>query len=252
MILEKSILQGIENHKYLVKIAESESEVYEALTLRYKVFSNELNRQFKFSEKLDYDDYDDQCHHLLVIEKDTDTVIGTYRLQTYKQAISGNGFVTAKRFELEKLPKDLLEESFEVGRVCIHPDHRNGKVLFLLWKGLAAYLKHFDLRYLFGYSALDTGDAKVAYNTYRYLESKQFVNKNYLTPVRDDFKISNVNGSIKDSEVDIPPLLKNYLNVGTKVCSEPAYDHNLKLFHLFILMDVQEISERTKKMFFGS
>lgn len=252
MILEKSILQGIENHKYLVKIAESEPEVYEALKLRYKVFSNELNRQFDFSEKLDYDDYDDQCHHLLVIEKETDTVIGTYRLQTYTQAVSGNGFVTAKRFELEKLPKKLLEESFEVGRVCIHPDHRNGKVLFLLWKGLAAYLKHFNLRYLFGYSALNTSDANVAYNTYLYLKDEQFVNNKRLIPVRDKFRISNINRSINGSEVDIPPLLKNYLNVGTKVCSEPAYDHSLNLFHFFILLDVQEISERTQKMFFGS
>lgn len=251
MILEKSILQGIENHKYLVKIAESESEVYEALQLRYKVFSNELNRQFDFSKKLDYDEFDDQCHHLLVIEKDTDTVIGTYRLQTYSQATSGNGFVTAKRFALENLPEDILKESFEVGRVCIHADHRNGRVLFLLWKGLAAYLKHFNLRYLFGYSALHTDDSVVAYNTYLHLREKEYVNNEYMTAVRDDFRIMQLNGSKKATEIDIPPLLENYLKVGTRVCSEPAYDKNSRIFHFFILLDVQDITDRTRKMFFG-
>lgn len=251
MILEKSIIQGVENHKYQVKLAESESEVNEALGLRYKVFSNELNRKFKFTDKIDYDEFDDQCHHLLVIEKESDRVIGTYRLQTYHQAVSGNGFVTSKRFELEKLPVKLLEQSFEVGRVCIDADHRNGRVLFLLWKGLAAYLKHFGLRYLFGYSALDTNDTQIAYNTYNHLLENELVNREYQVPVREEYRMDFAVDPEKEGKVDIPPLLNNYLNVGTKVCSEPAYDAESKLYHLFILLDVHSIDERTRKMFFG-
>ncbi len=252
MILEKSILQGIENHKYLVKIAESESEVNEALKLRYRVFSGELNRQFDFSDKLDYDNYDDQCHHLLVIEKETDSVIGTYRLQTYTQAKAANGFVTAKRFTLEDLSEEVLKLSFEVGRVCIHPDYRNGRVLFLLWKGLASYLKFFELRYLFGYSALEADSDSIAHNTYQYLLKNHFVNNKYKIEVRENYKIKRLNGSTNIKEVYMPPLLKNYLDVGTKICSEPAYDQDSDIYHFFILLDVNEISDRTRKMFFGS
>lgn len=254
MILQKSIIQGVENHKYLVKIAESESKVKEALELRYRVFSNELNRKFEYSDKRDYDQFDDQCHHLLVIEKDSNSVIGTYRLQTYQQAASGNGFVTAKRFAMEYLPDEILKKSFELGRVCIHPDHRSGRVLFLLWKGLASYLKHFELEYLFGHSALDTDDPVVAMNTYHFMVKKNLVNKELQIPVYPEYSIDQVNSSNgvdRPDEIDIPPLFKNYLDVGTRVCSKPAYDSTLNIFHFFILLDIRTINARTRKMFFG-
>ena len=252
MILEKSIIQGAENHKYLVKIAESEFEVNEALELRYRVFSNELHRKFDFSDKLDYDQFDDQCHHLLVINKEANSVIGTYRLQTYDQAVSGNGFVTAKRYAMENIPEEILKKAFEVGRVCIHPDHRSGRVLFLLWKGLASYLNYYSLEYLFGHSALDTDDPVVAMNTYNYLLKNNLVNEELQVPVYPKYSINPLNGSGGNEEIDMPSLFKNYLDVGTRVCSKPAYDSKLNIFYFFILLDIKSIDDRTKKMFFGS
>ncbi|MEX0945486.1 MAG: GNAT family N-acyltransferase [Balneolaceae bacterium] len=251
MILEKSILQGIENHKYLVKIAETDAEVERALRLRYNVFGKELDRNFNFKGKIDYDDFDDQCHHLLVIDKDSDSIIGTYRLQTYQQAESGNGFVTAKRFELELLSESVLKEAFEVGRVCISHDHRNGRVLYLLWKGLAAYLQYFQLRYLFGFAALNTKNPDVAMNTYHHLLKNGYVNTDFQVNVRSEYQIIETNGTAKDEPVDIPPLFRNYLDVGTKICSKPAYDSKLGIYHFFILMDIETISDRTRRMFFG-
>jgi putative hemolysin len=47
----------------------------------------------------------------------------------------------------------------EVGRACIHADHRNNRVLFLLWKGLTAFLLYNQLRYLFGCCSLASQNA---------------------------------------------------------------------------------------------
>lgn len=251
MISDTTILSGVENHKYRVEIAQSPSQIEEALKLRYKVFYNELNRNFQFKGKKDQDRYDEQSHHLLVIEKESEKIIGTYRLQTYAQAMAGYGFVSNKRFILEDLPESVQKKSFEVGRVCIDPNHRGGRVLYLLWKGLAGYLLHYDLRYLFGYAALDNQDPKSAIQVYQYLMQNNFLNSEYKIRVKNEFKLHFENGSVESEKIIIPPLLQNYLDVGTKICSEPAYDSDLNLNYFFILLDVESISDRTRKMFFG-
>lgn len=251
MISDTTILQGIENHKYKVEIAQSSRRVEEALRLRYDVFYKELHRNFQFEKNKDKDRYDDQSHHLIVIEKETDKIIGTYRLQSYAQAMAGYGFVSNKRFILEDLPEAVQKKSFEVGRVCIESGHRSGRVLYLLWKGLAGYLQFYDLRYLFGYAAVDNTNLKAISDTYRYLVRNDKLHPDFRVRVREEYKLELENGSVDSEEIIIPPLLKNYLDVGTMVCSEPAYDPKLNLNYFFILLDIESISDRTRKMFFG-
>ena len=252
MIVKDSILHGIENALYNVKIAESEEEVDAALRLRYKVFVQELGRDFNTKEERDYDMYDDQCHHMIVVEKSTNNVIGTYRLQTQELAQKGRGFYTYKRFKLDQLPGNVHQKGVEVGRACVEEKHRNGRVLYLLWKGMAGYLEYYDKRFLFGYSALTTNNPVIALNTYTYLKNNNYLHPDLHVDVKDAYKCvgESSNGQSTD-EIDIPPLLKNYLEVGTRVCSLPAHDKDLNIMHFLILLDVEAISDRVRKMFFG-
>jgi len=36
----------------------------------------------------------------------------------------------------------------EAGRSCVHPDHRTGAVINLMWAGIAKYLDRFGYRWL--------------------------------------------------------------------------------------------------------
>lgn len=251
MIALKPILKGIENHKYQIRLAHTEEEVDRAMELRYRIFGEELGRKFSFQGKRDRDKYDAQCHHLLVIQKESNEIVGTYRLQRYEQALEGYGFVSEKRFHLNELPEEILENAFEVGRVCIDDHHRNGRVLYLLWKGLAAYLKHYNLRYLFGYSALDKGDESNAEATYRLLEREGYIDHEHFIDVNAPYRIEAPVPVTQLPEPTIPPLFRNYLDVGTRVCSQPAYDPDLTIAYFFILLDIETITDRTRKMFFG-
>lgn len=251
MLVESRVLNDLRNHHYNITIAKTEEEVESALKLRFNVFARELDRNFTSGDKIDRDDYDAQCHHLIVKENKTGDVIGTYRLQTKKQADEGLGFYTAKRFKIEQLPDQVLSKAVEVGRACIHEKHRNGRVLFLLWKGLAGYLEHYKKQYLFGYSALNTRKPEVAYNTYNYLRENDLLHPEYDIDVREEYILTPENGTTEKHDIDIPPLFKNYIDVGTKICSKPSMDKELNLIHFMILLDVEEISDKTRKMFFG-
>lgn len=251
MLIKEHVLTDVESQQYTIKFAKTEQEVEEALRLRYKVFKEELGRDFILTDKIDRDQYDDQSHHLIVVENKTNKIVGTYRMQTYEQAKNGNGFTSEVRFKVDDLPDEVLKNSVEVGRACISKEHRSGRVLFLLWKGFAGYLEHFNKRYLFGYAALETTNQNVARNTLEFLKKEGHLHPDYFIEPKEGYlPFENPDDPASD-DVEIPPLFKNYLDVGSKVIAGPSYDKEHDLIHFMILLDVEAISDRTRKMFFG-
>jgi len=108
LLIKERVLTDIKSKRYTIKIAHTKTEVEAALRLRYQVFNEELHRDFNFKEKLDKDEYDDQSHHLIVILNEINEIVGTYRLQTYKQAVRNNGFASEKRFLIDQFPEEVL------------------------------------------------------------------------------------------------------------------------------------------------
>lgn len=251
MLIKDHVISDVASRRYTIKFAKSEEEVEAAQRLRYNIFKQELDRNFLFQNGIDKDKYDDQAHHLIVVHNESDSIIGTYRLQTYDQAQKGNGFTTDIRFKLNMLPEEVLKNAVEVGRACISEKHRSGRVLFLLWKGLAGYLEHFNKRYLFGYAALESKKPHVALQTLEYLENEKHLHPEYHINPREGYELEWDNEMPRTDKVDIPPLFQNYIDVGCTVCGGPSYDRELNLLHFVILLDVEEISDQTRKMFFG-
>lgn len=251
MLIKDHVISDVASRRYTIKFAKTEEEVEAAQRLRYNIFKEELERNFLFEDGIDKDKYDDQAHHLIVVHNESDSIIGTYRLQNYDQAMAGNGFTTDVRFKLNELPDEVLKNAVEVGRACISEKHRSGRVLFLLWKGLAGYLEHFNKRYLFGYAALESKEPYVALQTLDYLKKENHLHPKYHIDPREGYELEWNDQMPRTDEVDIPPLFQNYIDVGCTVCGGPSYDRDLNLLHFVILLDVEEISEQTRKMFFG-
>lgn len=66
---------------YAVRLARNEDEVRAAQRLRHQVFADELGARLDGPEPgLDSDAFDAYCDHLLVVEEETEQVVGTYRL----------------------------------------------------------------------------------------------------------------------------------------------------------------------------
>lgn len=253
MIAEARILPDISDRNYTIAIAKTEEEVQQALKLRYEVFYRELDRNFNPNTVIDRDIYDDQCHHLIVKKNSDQSIIGTYRLQTYELAQEGSGFYSDKYYKLDTLPGEILTRGFEVGRACIDESHRNGRVLYLLWKGFAGYLTHFKKQYLFGTLGIEEEDRKAAYAMYEKLDAQGFIHKEIRAEARGEYRLEpypeiRINGK---SALDESPLLKNYMDIGCKVVSAPAYIENLKMLHLMVVLNVETISPQVRRMFFS-
>src|SRR5215831_7990345 len=146
---------------YVVRLARTLEEIEAALKLRFEVFNLELDEglESSFLTGRDRDEFDATCDHLIATDKTNGKVIGTYRLRTMEMAGSADGFYSAAEFDLNHLPSEVLNQSVELGRACIAKNHRNRRVLFLLWKAMALYVTTKRKRFLFGCCSLTSQDS---------------------------------------------------------------------------------------------
>lgn len=243
----------ITNNKYTIRFAETEQDVRAAQRLRFDVFNVELGEGLSssYDTRLDMDRYDRQCHHLLVISKIDDRVIGTYRLQTHDIARKYNGFYTADEFDLTVFPRTILDASIEVGRACIEASHRNGRVLYLLWRGLANYMLHYQKRYLFGCCSLTSQSPEEAWSVMKYLQEEGHVHPEYRTTTNPSYRCGETDvPPERVASVKLPQLFRLYMDLGAKVCSPPAMDRAFKTIDYLVLLDIDKLDERTRMLFF--
>ncbi len=248
--------KGIER-KLEVRLAENQLEVERALSLRYNIFNLEMGEGLPQSAatQKDRDEYDYYCDHLIVIDKNQeDEVVGTYRILRKDVAQQNIGFYSETEFDLTKIYK--LEDNFaEVGRSCVHPNYRNGSVISLLWGGLAEYMQINNLRYLMGCGSIHSTSPRVASEVYAYLkENDGLAGEEFDIRPLDSHKIEGFDPNLKIENMKeisktIPPLIKGYLRVGSKICGHPAIDKVFGTTDVFVLFDFKEISERYLKKF---
>jgi len=238
--------------RYNLRFAQTETELDYALKLRFEVFNLELGEGLheSFQTFRDKDKFDDQCHHLIVTDLNTSTVIGTYRLQTIESARSGEGFYSAGEFHLSEFPDDFLKNAVEVGRACISKEHRNSRVLFLLWQGLAAYVFNFKKRYFFGCCSLTSQNMDEGIWLMDFLQKNNFIHDTILINPLPDLICSKSTEFSHTGTVEIPRLFKAYLNYGGKVCSHPAIDREFKTIDFLVMVDILSLDEKTIQLFF--
>ena len=241
------------SNKYTVRLAQTEEELQKAQSLRYLVFNIELDEGLEQShnQQLDIDKYDSQCDHLLVIDHEEDKVIGTYRMQTFDQANEHLGFYTADEFSLWSIPEKMLNQSVEVGRACIHQDHRNGRVLYLLWRGIAKYMQMKSARYLFGCCSLSSTNPKEGWIAMDYLKHNNHMHQELYVDTTPDYHCPESERSPDAwQDVNLPQLFRLYLGLGAKVLSRPALDHAFKTIDFLIVVDINELDAQTRTLFF--
>jgi putative hemolysin len=240
--------------RYRVLFARTPSELDEIQALRFQVFNLELGEGLasSFETGRDVDAFDGVCHHLLVREIGSGRAVGCYRMQTAAMAGANLGYYSESLFDLQTLPESVLVRAMEVGRACVARSHRNTQVLFLLWKGLALYVAHNHARYLFGCCSLTSQDPREGWAVLRFLERHGHMSTELI--VRPHSHTSLPPAEPSSGEVDavrLPILFKTYLRYGSKVCGPPAIDREFKTIDYLVVLDIDALSSRTHRTFFG-
>jgi putative hemolysin len=241
---------------YAVRFAASVEELDELLRLRFRVFNLELDEGLaeSYLTGRDLDPFDPQCHHLIVVHRPSGRIVGTYRIQTTEMARGTRGFYTATEFDLSQLPEEILGEAVEAGRACIERQHRLKPVLFLLWKGLARYMSHNRRRWLLGPCSLTSQDPWDGKRALDLLERRGMVHHDVEIGAQPGFECvwqGDDPEPQKAAALELPPLFEMYLRYGGRVAGPPVIDRAFGTIDFFVLFDVEELSDRAKRIFFG-
>ena len=236
-----------------VSWARHQDDVRAAQRLRYEVFAGEMGARLNTTlEGHDVDLFDDFCEHLLVRDEATRQVIGTYRVLTPAQARRVGSTYSDTEFDLTRL-RDLRERMVELGRSCVHADHRQGGVILALWGALAAFMNRNKLDTMNGcasipmwHNGVTSGDA--AASIWRQLSAT------HMAPIQDQVQprlplpVHRLNG---DLDIEPPALIKGYLRLGAKVLGPPAWDPDFNTADLPMLMRIDDLPARYRKHFLG-
>jgi putative hemolysin len=255
-IVEPAVL--VETEHFLVKLAEDHEEIENAQRLRYKVFNLEQNRGLKNTEKygIDFDEFDEYCMHLIVIEKCSGNVVGTYRVHLGFVANSAKGFYSSREYEIHGL-YNLADKCIELGRTCIEPKFRSGAIIAFMWGAITELLVRADLTYMLGCVSLESTDTTTGWALYEYLYKKNLLCRDVVAIPRPGYKlekparheVDKVLANEAALKKSIPSLFKGYLHLGALICGEPAVDKDFGSIDFFIILDINKVPERYKRHF---
>lgn len=243
----RMLARALHDVPYRLRRAESQADIRAAQTLRFLVFNLELNEglESSYSTLRDEDPFDAVCDHLLVEDKHTGEVVGTYRLQTGESAARNLGFYSEQEFDFTPL-RPLQGQIVELGRACVHSEHRNLPVLGLLWRGIADYARERGARYLVGCSSITSQDPKVGAAAFFELSREHLVE-----PALRTFPLPKFHCPMETLAAEvpkIPKLLRAYVSLGSKICGPPAIDREFKTIDFLTWMDLQTLPPSARRI----
>lgn len=236
---------------YEILVASTPAEVRDAQRLRHEVFAGELGATLHTTTVgLDIDEFDQLCDHLVVRETTTGETVGTYRMLPPHRA-SGRLYADGE-FDLSALAP-LRDVIVETGRSCVHPDHRSGAVINLMWTGIARYLHLHGHRWLAGCASVPLADGGQ-----QAAAVWQVAREHHLSPPRlrvrphVPYQFPAEQAPASASRSSVPPLLRGYLRLGAWICGAPAHDADFAVADFFVLLSLDRVDARYLKHFLGT
>ncbi|MFI0960045.1 GNAT family N-acetyltransferase [Streptomyces sp. NPDC021080] len=233
--------------RYTVTLARDEADVRAAQRLRHDVFAGEMGALLNTPQPgLDIDAFDAYCDHLLVRDTQSGQVVGTYRLLPPDRAAVAGRLYSESEFDLGPLA-GIRTGLVEVGRSCVHPDHRDGAVIGLIWAGIARYMVDGGHEWLAGCCSVPLADGgTLAAGTWDRVQAK------HLAP--EEFRVRPLlpwspEGVARPARTELPPLLRGYLRLGAWVCGEPAHDTDFGVADLYVLLSMRRVDPRYLRHF---
>ncbi len=243
-----------------VRLVASRIEIEAAQRLRFQVFYHEFGAaldQASVVEQRDYDNFDDHCDHLIVLDtaltgEPFEQIVGTYRLMRKQHAANAGGFYSADEFAVASLMARHAKRNFlELGRSCVLPAYRGKRTIELLWQGIWSYARQHDIDVMIGCASF------AGIIPAQHAEALTFLNGH--AKVCEQWHIAPLPGrhismdfmpveaiDLKSAINKLPPLIKGYLRLGASFGDGAVIDPVFRTVDVMVVLPVEHIKQRYK------
>ena len=246
---------GIHAGSLEVRLAQTEAEIDAAQAMRYRIFFEEggaVPSADAAARRRDVDRFDSSFDHLIVIDhakaRPGQGVVGTYRLNRASVAARAGGFYSAGEYDLGPLLR-AKGEVLELGRSCVDRDYRNGLTMALLWRGISAYIDHYDITFLFGCASLSGTDPErlalpLSYLYHHHLAPAAIRPRALPELYVPMDRIAREALDVRAGRDSLPPLIKGYLRVGGFVGDGAVVDRQFQSTDVCIVVEVKAVTAK--------
>lgn len=245
-----------EDAPYSLRLAEAPEDILGAQRLRYEVFVAELGGDgplVDHEQRLERDSFDPHFDHLILVDNRRDPagldhVVGAYRVMPGERRAGPGRFYSEAEYDLDPLlasGRKLLE----LGRSCVHADHRGGTAMFHLWNGLAEYVLDRGIEILFGVASFHGTDVAELAGPLSYLHHHHLAPPDMRVRARapGNQRMDLIPVEALDRRAAMaatPALIKAYLRLGGFVGEGAWIDHDFNTTDVCLVMDTGQMSAR--------
>ncbi|MDT5221258.1 MAG: hypothetical protein QOF15_3363 [Mycobacterium sp.] len=256
MLGDAIIIPATDNGRYSIVISTDPADIEAAQRLRYQTFAEEMGatlpratRGMLTGEMIDVDQFDPHSDHLLAKDETTGQVVGCYRLLPPDGARAARGIFADTIFDIGGL-NDLRHTLVEIGRASVHPAHRNGAVMGLLWAGIIRYQELTGHEWGIGCLSVRMEGGGPRGALVRGVRDAAFgahpAPPQYRVTPRNPVRVNGLSLSeLPDpGRVRIPPMVQGSLRIGGVICGEPSYDADFDMADFVVLIKREMVRER--------
>ena len=252
----EDLRNGLRAGNLEVRLARDADEILASQHLRYRVFYEEMKARpspAMARERRDFDRFDPECDHLLVVDRSAganpdDYVVGTYRLIRRSVAARQGGFYTRSEFNIDKI-EAMPGEILELGRSCVAREHRNRPTMQLMWLGISAYVVHYDIGIMFGCASLAGTDVDamampLSYLYHYHLAPESFRPRALAERYVDMNRLPKEAIDPRRALGELPPLIKGYLRLGGFVGEGAVVDEPFNTIDVCIQVKTELVTQK--------
>ena len=252
----EDLRNGLRAGNLEVRLARDADEILASQHLRYRVFYEEMKARpspAMARERRDFDRFDPECDHLLVVDRSAganpdDYVVGTYRLIRRSVAARQGGFYTRSEFNIVKI-EAMPGEILELGRSCVAREHRNRPTMQLMWLGISAYVVHYDIGIMFGCASLAGTDVDamampLSYLYHYHLAPESFRPRALAERYVDMNRLPKEAIDPRRALGELPPLIKGYLRLGGFVGDGAVVDEPFNTIDVCIQVKTELVTQK--------
>lgn len=227
--------------------ASTDKDIERVQKFRFRIFSEEYTPKFpKDHLGLDIDAYDRLCQHLMLVDNASEEIVGSYRVIPPSAAQQIGSMYCESLFDLSPL-KHIQPHTVEIDRSCIDKNYRNGSTILLMWKMIFQFVQQHRFEYIMGCSSMSIDDGgHAAFVLHERLKKLNHYSSEFFIKALNPVVLGEF---VPTGKVSIPPILKGYLNLGAKVCSEPAFDALFNTADYLTLLKVSEMKTNYMQRF---
>lgn len=196
------------------------------------------------------DRFDVAARHVLVRGQSGD-VVASFRMSMFEGVQITNSYA-ADFYDISALTH-FDGPMLELGRFCIHPDHRDPDILRIAWAALTACVDETQVQMLFGCSSFTGTEPAVYLDAFAILKARHLGPPHWIPQVKAPEVYRY--GVCLDRKPDLakgnaamPPLLRTYLAMGGWVSDHAVVDHTMNTLHVFTALEIGAIPAARKKL----